>query len=63
MPKHLVAGFMSKDKFCLTDTFIGLLLLCYIIVTTNITDTMEYTLTAHYSTLLLSFERSMMLNY
>jgi hypothetical protein len=47
-PRHLVAGFISKDKFCLTDTFIGFSLLHYITITTttttttNITDTTKY---------------------
>jgi hypothetical protein len=45
MPRHLVAGFISEDKFCLTVIFIGLLLLYYITITTNttnITGTMKY---------------------
>lgn len=44
-PKYLVPSFVSKDKFRLTDSFIGFLLLCYItITTTNITDAIHYTL-------------------
>jgi hypothetical protein len=66
-PKYLVVGFISKYKFCLTDKFIGLLLLCYITITTNtttnITDTMADTLPARYRTLVLSFERNKMLSY